>query len=497
MTRIYDYFKSNPSEQVVWLDKAPGLPAGSFIGVNRTKNMWMIKGAEKWRPFSEVCCPFSAGSINNLNDKTNYPLTNNKTSPTWWYSIAFPNGDIVLVDKFERLAEVQVTVPTAVSGGVQKVVQGVVSILGAVCQFDGNGDVTGFGKTGKLSDGSVIPSALPRGFKPLPYSMNVYSTSIADRSWAVPRGTGTTSKVIDNMSPTGEWTYQVGTGSYQGILLFSRNMSPLGFSDGDVIKGSFFIKNEDHTVNNKHDLYDYNGNLTLQNIVISGNNCTVEEDIPGREYTLVINDNEIHRVDFEAVINDVGTPCNVFLYNYERGGNSTGFGRYVTGVVIGHEASQPIPATTWHVERKADIPQLPIDLVDGDFSMIGKVKKSENGALNYLCRGGNYIQVVFLTTNRLRFKRRGWTLDTAVTFDDLNKEYHIGVVSKGNESKIFVDGQLVASGTNPDTTSVKPSNLILGANDESLTYQPELMPSVTIFKDKALIDAELIEITKE
>jgi hypothetical protein len=231
-------------------------------------------------------------------------------------------------------------------------------------------------------------------------------------------------------------------------------MSPLGFSDGDVIKGSFFIKNEDHTVNNKHDLYDYNGNLTLQNIVISGNNCTVEEDIPGREYTLVINDNEVHRVDFEAVINDVGTLCNVFLYNYERGGNSTGFGRYVTGVVIGHEASQPIPATTWHVEREADIPKLPAGLTNSHRqTWFASVNTGD------LLKGNNYIMKVEDGSARLQVVKSSddkysirvydfngygdsWIIASYLSSQN-NGILSITVVVDGTRLKVYQDGVLV------------------------------------------------------
>ena len=70
MTRVYDCFKNNPAKKVAWLEEAPDAPHGAFLGLDRSKNNWMIKGADKWRPFSEVYCPFREGHSRNVNENT-------------------------------------------------------------------------------------------------------------------------------------------------------------------------------------------------------------------------------------------------------------------------------------------------------------------------------------------------------------------------------------------------------------------------------------------
>ena len=518
MTRIYDYFKSKPSEQVVRLDKAPGLPAGTFIGMNRTKNMWMIKGAEKWRPFSEVYCPFSAGSVNNLNDKTNYPLTNNKTSPTWWYSIAFPNGDIVLVDKFERLAEVQQTVPTAVFGGVQKVVQGVNSILGAVCSFDSSGNVNGFLKTGKLSDGTDIPDVLPRGYKPLPHKKNWCRFSASPVNLPVVNYQDNTldkvAVVDDETLPSGGVKYSNHFGSNPGYPRFEIGniIGESRFNQAFAV--SCYIKVDQSYIDSLNTGYSIavEGIQTSRLSNISGfcSDSSAQISSYSRGVTVKPNVTNVVKIVMTFEVNDTDqSPVNIYVR--ATPGIRTGEPGTLTvsspQFVFGEEIDTPVPTAGSSVERQADIPQLPANILPAGCNVATIAVRCGVKSLSddyLLSRKGFYIRHHAVNNKIYIYDNNGLSSDVLSTASAYTVDNIETVIAVFDRDRIFlyingVKPPLSTSGVtiNDDLSCLRD----LGANDigggdlqvghSNAARQVELLKGLVIKPYFAMSDTEV------
>lgn len=350
---LYKAAKDNPNQQVFAITDDPNGEAGVDTGIwlNRTKNNWFqrMKDFSKFRPYSEVFLDFKNGYAVNLNDNTAYPLTNAKTSPTWLFSINI-DGDIILVDKFERLAEVQVTHPQAVHGGLKKVVQGFTAILGSVCIFDGNGAVIDFKKGGMLSDGSPVPDCLPRGTKPLGEDSNHISHSEAldlntDKSAEV--------SVFESFDP--RFSSHLKIWEIKTSIAGSKYLR-IGTTPNKAFKFRFKVCSD--TPNCRTRISSSSDRLIVSATLISGD-CSIEAGAVGTKTCYVRPTANVSVLEIEY---DSLTDFDAF-YIYPDYNNNNGTVLVQQLEMYTGDGEQYIPTYSGAVTRVTDEPQMPAKLL--------------------------------------------------------------------------------------------------------------------------------------